>query len=184
MIICRKLITTAVVVGKTARQLFNVLKERVLDYIDSFRKAETFSDIVALVTFNTLLPVIVCGLFGYVLVTVPQGEYEPFELATISALLGGFVFAGGFMSQSETRSALGLKRVGALYLASTIAFVVFGFYITLDKIATEGDALSKVTLVLVPISLYIAVLAFAWATAWLVTLIPQIWRRNRKANQE
>ena len=124
-------------------------------------------------------PVLILGLFGYVLVTVPRGEYEPFELAIVSALLGGFVLASGFISRPADKLATGLKRVGVLYLVATIAFVVFGLYITLDKIATAGDSLSKLTQVIVPGSLYIGVPAFTWATASLVTLTPQIWGKER-----
>lgn len=174
-----KLAITVVRLSEATKPLLNSLKKRLFDYLNSFRKAETISEWVVRVVFNSLSPVLLFGLFGYIIVTIPREEYEPFELAIVSALLGGFTLAGGFASRPAPRLATGLRRVGALYIASTIAFVVFGLYITLDKVATPGDALSKVTQIIVPASFYVGAPAFTWATAWLVTLVPQIWKKEK-----
>jgi len=49
------------------------------------------------------------GLVFYIILRATKPDYQLFELATISALLGGFVLASGFIGQNDNKQQFKIK---------------------------------------------------------------------------
>jgi len=66
-----------------------------------------------------------------------NGEPVGFLLATIAAVIGGLILAGGLLNKGSSAPslALGLRRIGAMYLVATLAFVVFGMCFPLIEVS-------------------------------------------------
>ena len=87
-------------------------------------------------TFIRLLQIVTgllgaCMFLGIVFFTIfhygVAGSFQPFEMAIVTGLLGGFALTGGFSSNTRlVNFAYTLRRVGALYIIATIAFFLFG----------------------------------------------------------
>lgn len=70
-------------------------------------------------------------------------EKVGFELATVSALLGGFILTGAFIDRQNADNQTRLRRIGVVYLISTIAFVVFGLSVPIRySTSCHGDTKS------------------------------------------
>lgn len=78
--------------------------------------------LVAILSSGAILGYIIHTNFGQ------DGEAVGFQLATVSAVIGGLTLAGGLLDRGEARPglALGMRRIGTMYLVATLAFVVFG----------------------------------------------------------
>lgn len=174
----------AAISATAVRSLVDACRQALCDWVRRFGAANTVSELAEVVVFNVLFPIMLVGLLGYVVAVLPQDRFEPFELAIISVLLGGFALAGGSLERSGSALSLGLRRVGVLYLASAIAFILFGLYVTLGKVAGEGEQPPRITHIIVPSSLMVAASVFAFATAWLAALAPRIWRGEREDGRE
>ena len=105
------------------------------------------------------------------------GKAEPpgFQLATISAIIGGFILASaGLSSYDAVRDKM--RRIAVFYLIATIAFVVFAlFFPIMDKFQNMPiyyDFVVKTTAV----SIVIGAVSFSIGTVWLALLIPKFWR--------
>ena len=124
----------------------------------------------------TLVIFLAIAIIVYI-VTYYFGRAEPpgFELATISAIIGGFIHASaGLASYAEVQDKM--KRTALFYLIATIAFVVFAlFFPTMDKLQNMPiyyDFVVKTTAV----SICVGAVSFAIGTVLLALLIPKFWR--------
>lgn len=124
------------------------------------------------------------GLVFYIILRATKPDYQLFELATLSALLGGFVLASGFIGQNNNNLRLNLRRIGALYLVSAIAFILFGLYIPVDAMPDKSEGLIRILKILMPTSFYVGALTFTGATSWLLLLLPTFFRRNSSKDQK
>jgi hypothetical protein len=74
------------------------------------------------------------GMVLYVVAQYKTGNFQPFELATVAGLLGGFPLIAAFNEKVDDEGIKKrLKAVGGLYLFAAICFVVFGFYLAADE---------------------------------------------------
>lgn len=95
-------------------------------------------------------------------------EKVGFELATVSALLGGFILTGAFVDSQNTERQTKLRRIGVVYLISTIAFVVFGLSVpVLSDIPFMPYAGA--------VAIAVGAMYFAIGTVLLVVEIPKLW---------
>lgn len=93
-----------------------------------------------------------------------------FELATVAALLGGFILTGAFVDKESANRErqTRLRRIGVVFLVSTIAFVVFGISVpVLDDFFFMPY--------LGALSIVVGALYFAIGTVLLVREVPRLW---------
>lgn len=99
---------------------------------------------------------------------VLDDEKVGFDLATISAIIGGFILAGAFIDRQDPYGQARLRRIGLVYLISTIAFVV---------LAMSAPILNDFWLApyLGAASIATGAVFFALGTVLLVREIPRLW---------
>ena len=98
-------------------------------------------------------------------------EKVGFELATVSALLGGFILTGAFIDRQSGDRQTRLRRIGVVYMISTIAFVVFGLSVpVLNDFSFMPYAGA--------IGIAVGALCFAMGTVLLVMAIPSLWHKE------
>jgi len=95
---------------------------------------------------------------------VVGNERVGFDMAGISALIGGFSLTGALVDRAQDN----LRRVGLTYLVSTIAFVVLGISAPILDDFCFMPYLGAV-------SIAVGSLFFAMGTARLVMEIPRLW---------
>ena len=124
----------------------------------------------------TLVILLTLAIVVYI-ITYYFGKAEPpgFELATISAIIGGLILASaGLALYAQVQDRM--KRTALFYLIATIAFVVFSLFFPIaDKVQSVPiyyDFVLKITAV----SIGIGALSFSLGTVWLAFLIPKFWR--------
>lgn len=77
---------------------------------------------------------VLTGMVLYLVAQYKTENFQPFELATVAGLLGGFPLVAAFGDKAiEEGISKKLKILSALYLLSAISFVVFGFYLAADE---------------------------------------------------
>jgi len=85
------------------------------------------------VLYQIFFLVVVSGMVSYVVAQYKLVNHQPFSLATVAALLGGFpllaAFAGNGLDETIRKR---LRIIGGLYLFAAVSFVVFGFYYMAD----------------------------------------------------
>jgi len=69
----------------------------------------------------------------YLVAQYKIGSFQPFELATVVGLIGGFPLVAAFGGKTEEAMSKRLKAIGGLYLFAAICLVVFGFYQAADQ---------------------------------------------------
>ena len=99
-----------------------------------------------------------------------DGDPVGFQLATISAVIGGLVLASGFLNKGSSKPdlALSLRRIGVMYLVATLAFVVFGVCFPLIELACPFIYASA-------IGMAVGALSFAMGSVLLAIKVPQLW---------
>lgn len=99
-----------------------------------------------------------------------DGAPMGFQLATISAVIGGLVLTSGFLNRGSSKPdlALSLRRIGVIYLMATLAFVVFGICFPLIGVACPFVYASA-------IGMAVGALCFAMGSVLLAIKIPQLW---------
>lgn len=129
------------------------------------------------IIYGFFYSVLACGVLMYILRYFPPAETEPptFELAIVSAVIGGFALSGGFLDKASAGLQRNIKCIGALYLGAAIAFIVFALVIPMAAIVTSGAAYWIVYLANL-ISMFVAMLFFALATGWLIAKLPKIFQ--------
>ena len=127
---------------------------------------------LVLYIFSLLLLV---AMVFYVVFTY-ETQTSTFELATVAGLLGGFALAGGLLDTKLPSLSFSLRRIGALYLVSTIALIFFGLFVPIDK--QNIPSMARITKIVMPISFYLGALSFIVATVWFLWLVPSFFRRH------
>lgn len=95
-----------------------------------------------------------------------------FELATISAVIGGLILASGFLEKASNQLQFSLRRIGVLYLIATIFFIVYEISFPLiDNPLIDNP----IAIWVVGISIASGALAFARATVLLVLVLRELW---------
>jgi hypothetical protein len=124
----------------------------------------------------TLVIFLAVAIIGYI-ITYYFGKTEPpgFELATISAIIGGFILASaGLASYAAIQDRM--RRTAFSYLIATVAFVVFAlFFPVVDKLQNLPIYYNFV-LITIAVSMGIGAVSFSVGTVWLAFLIPHFWR--------
>ena len=77
--------------------------------------------------------VVLLGMILYLFAQYKKDIFQPFEMATVVALVGGFIFVAAFGEHVGEKLRPKLKRIGSLYLLSTISLVIFGLYQAADE---------------------------------------------------
>lgn len=77
--------------------------------------------------------VVLSGMVFYLVAQYKIGSFQPFELATVVGLIGGFPLVAAFGGKTEEAMSKRLKTIGGLYLFAAICLVVFGFYQAADQ---------------------------------------------------
>lgn len=130
---------------------------------------------VAWVLSYSIVALFAVAIVGYcVKVGSVQGaESVGFQLATISAVIGGLVLAGGFLNKDTSKPdlAVSLRRIGVVYLGATLAFVVFGICFPLTNVSSYFGYVSTIGMV-------IGAFSFAAGSVWLATSVRQLWSRS------
>jgi len=116
------------------------------------------------------------GVFLYIILGFSGKTESPLELAKISAIIGSLILAGSFFQGTSQEIRRGIRRVGILYLAAVIFFVLFGFYLPVAKEAVTKNVGYYVVYVVTIGSMVFGSFAFSWATALLTSLLPRLWR--------
>jgi len=96
-----------------------------------------------------------------------DGEPVGFQLATISAVIGGLILASAGLS-SYASAQERMKRVGVFYLMATVSFVIFGICFPI----LEWNFLMPL---IAGIGMAAGALSFAIATILLAYTLPSIW---------
>lgn len=120
---------------------------------------------------------VLTGMVLYVVAQYKMGSFQPFELATVAGLLGGFPLLAAFGDKVDSE---GLRKklmaIGGLYLFAAIFFIVFGFYQAADQAnlfpqTGAGAGVFKVTYVVTFYGAAIALILGMWMT---LGIIPQL----------
>lgn len=120
----------------------------------------------------TVVALFTVAIVGYIIkVNFGQGgEPVGFQLATISAVVGGLVLTSGFLNREPSKPdlALSLRRIGVVYLIATLAFVVFGICFPLIDVGSYFMVVSLIGIV-------IGAVSFALGSVLLAIRVPQLW---------
>ncbi|MCP3685581.1 MAG: hypothetical protein GY861_23265 [bacterium] len=104
---------------------------------------------------------------------------SPFELAMVSATLGGFLLIGTIIENTPLKNHLMFVRVSIIFLVAALLWVIAGlFFPVFDSLYTQHEHAfwTQVFRVFTATAFILAGGAFALATCWLVTLLPSVWR--------
>ena len=112
----------------------------------------------------------------YISQNLPNLTPPLFELAKICGIIGGLILAGGLSTISSQSLKYEMRRIGALYLAATIAFVVLGLSFPIYILGIKGVSHHIFTAITIA-SMIVGILSFAFATSWLTLLIPKLLRK-------
>ena len=124
----------------------------------------------------TLVILLTLAIVVYI-ITYYFGKAEPpgFELATISAIIGGLILASaGLALYAQVQDRM--KRTALFYLIATIAFVVFSLFFPIADKVENIPVYYEIVLYTTAVSIGIGALSFSLGTAWLASLIPKFWR--------
>jgi len=129
----------------------------------------------------------------YIIITYFGEKKEPpsFELALISAVIGGLLLSSTFFSKASPDLQLKVRRIGASYLVATLSFVFFIICLPLVGILPTEIALSfynynvalpinlkEITDWIVGISIVIGAFSFSIGTVLLAMVILRLWRKS------
>lgn len=78
------------------------------------------------------------ALVFYILNYSIKGDVPGFQLAIISTIFGGFMLSSSIFGRAASDLKLRMRRIGAIYLISAVAFVIFTvFYSIVDMMPQE-----------------------------------------------
>ena len=125
---------------------------------------------------QVFLGVVLTGMVLYLVAQYKMGVFQPFELATVVGLLGGFPLVASFGEKAgEERMKNSLRAIGGLYLFAAICFVVFGFYQAADMAKLTPQVGSGVWMfkVIYTVTFYGGALAFIFGMWNTLLMIPE-----------
>ncbi len=126
------------------------------------------------IIYGFFYPILACGIGIYILQYFSEEAKPPsFELAIISAIIGGFALSSGFLEQASSSLWRQIKFIGVLYLGAAIAFTVFALVVPMARIETSGIAYWIIFLANL-ISMFAAIAFFTLATACLIAKLPKL----------
>lgn len=128
---------------------------------------------IEVIIYAFFYSVLGCGVIVYVMTYFSEAEPPSFELAIISAVLGGFALTRGFLQRVTSDLRRYIRRVGVLYLGAAIFFTVLTLVIPMVKMDTTGAACWIVSMAYL-ISMLAAMLFFASATGLLIAKFPKL----------
>ena len=131
---------------------------------------------VLLLISQIFFVVVVTGMVLYLAAQYKKSSFQPFELATVAGLIGGFPLVASFGDKIEAGMKKRLKLIGGLYLFSTIMLVVFGFYQAADQaglLPSTGSGVWMFT-VIYAVTFYGGAFAFTIGMWMTLELIPQL----------
>ncbi len=144
------------------------------------------SNIIRWITKERLPEFIIFGIVGTVMyfsVAVYYIKYMgnfaenagyDFEMAILSATLGGFVLIGGFLEKTSPRVKKDLVNAAKGVLTSAVFSTIFVFTLPMGAVTKPEQALAYYLLIFVLIvSMMITVLGFTWGVS---VLIPCLWK--------
>lgn len=140
--------------------------------------AELMTELVIPLAIGLFALFTLVGLVFYIVLRATKPDFQPLELAILSVLLGGFVLTSGFLGGNSTDLKFSLIRIGALYLVSAIAFVLFGLYMPVDAMPDKSEELVRILGIIIPTSFYVGAFTFTGATSWLLWLLPRFFKRK------
>jgi hypothetical protein len=119
---------------------------------------------------------VLLGMILYLAAHYIMGILQPFEMATVVALVGGFIFVAAFGEHVDEELRPKLRRIGVLYLLSTISLVVFGLY----QAADQAKLLQKSLTWVYTTTFYMGVISFTAALVLTFWVIPELWKVKPK----
>jgi hypothetical protein len=153
------------------------------------RKEKWWNSILAqllLFLSQIFIGLVLTGMVLYVMAQYKLKTFQPFELATVAGLLGGFPIVAAFVDkgtnglsnrEKEAKKLNNkLKVVGGLYTFSAIMFVVFGFYLAADQanlIPSTGQSVWIFQVIYI-VTFYGGALTLVFGMWTTLELIPQL----------
>lgn len=112
---------------------------------------------------------------------VAQNLGYNFEMAILSATLGGFVLIGGFLDKTPSTTKKDLINSAKGFLTSAVFSTIFGFTLPMGAVTKPEQAIAYYLLIVViTASMMIAVLGFTWGVS---VLIPCLWKIGRTSSK-
>ena len=129
------------------------------------KEKESWTDLLKPALWIVFFTVVLVGAALYLVAVYKVGDFQPFQLATVAGLLGGFPLVAGYgekLVDEEVRKKL--KVIGWVYLLSAIMFVVFGFYqaANMAGMFTGSAALEWIMIVIYGVTFYVGALAMIY----------------------
>jgi hypothetical protein len=133
------------------------------------------------ITFAVVGTVMYAAVFAYYINYIGNltGNLDyNFEMAILSATLGGFVLIGGFLDKAPSTAKKDLVSSATGFLASAVFSTIFVFTVPLEAVIKpeQGGVFYLLTSVLL-LSVIISVFGFTWGVS---VLIPCLWKIGRK----
>jgi hypothetical protein len=121
--------------------------------------------------------IVLTGMVLYLVAQYKMEKFQPFELATVAGLLGGFPLIAAFGEKIKDEGIKKrLKTMGGLYIFAAICFVVFGFYQAADMaglLPTSGAGVWIFKVVYI-VTFYGGALALIFAMWTSLAALPQL----------
>jgi len=101
-----------------------------------------------------------------------------FEMAILSATLGGFVLISGFLDKTPSSAKKDLVNSAKGFLTSAVFSTIFGFTLPMIEITEPEQTVAFNFLLIVLIaSMVLSIVGFTWGVS---VLIPCLWKIGRK----
>ena len=145
---------------------------------------------LGMISFAIAFPIIVATVIIYIAHTIqattaaplnstPQIPSYNFDLATISATLGGLIMVGGFIDNNkgrESKKPNELITIGKWFLIASVFSALVSLF--MPAMATENTATPGYTVLFFAVA--VAILLSAFSFAWAVCLLlPKLWKLDR-----
>jgi len=129
--------------------------------------------------FNVVYYGFVVGFIVYLIYAFQSKSASDvaFQVATISGLLGGLVLSGGLI-KDKTPTGVQLKRIGVLFIASTLGFILVGLYGPILDKPPENQMTIEISKRVFQAGLLIGIIGFSLATGFLAVLMPKLWKKD------
>lgn len=129
------------------------------------KEKESWTDLLKPALWIVFFAVALVGTALYLVAESKVGVFQPFQLATVAGLLGGFPLVAGYGEKlGDEGVGKKLKVIGWVYLLSAIMFVVFGFYQAADMAGMfiGSGALEWIMIVIYGVTFYVGALAMIY----------------------
>lgn len=123
------------------------------------------------------LAFVLAGMVLYLAAQYKMGSFQPFELAVVAGLLGGFPLIAAFGEKVDDGGLRKkLRAIGGFYLLAAICFVVFGFYQAADqaKLFPQTGAGVWMFNVVYVVTFYVGAFALIVGMWMTLEIIPQL----------